>query len=217
MTLMELLVAVVILSVVTSMVLLVWSAMGDSYSMTTSSTKARELARDAVARLGRELRDAERLGANPALTVVTTDEIVFTTTFNDPANDEVKSEPVLTRYWYEWDESTGYGVLHRQRDTAKNADGLYGTLDENDRDTVVLRHVLNPVDEDTGDAELFRYSYVESSPSPGVVEAGPPPSAYALPTVFLVHISLSVDLNPGESPAPMDLSTAVQLRNQSRF
>jgi prepilin-type N-terminal cleavage/methylation domain-containing protein len=215
-TLIELLVVIAIGSVVTGALLTTWFALGDSYSMTTSSTKAREFARDAVARLGRELRDAEPAGTDPALRSVTTDEIVFTTTFNDPDNELVDSEPILTRYWYEWDAEKGSGALHRQRDMDNDglfeADGV--TVDADDRDTVVVRNVLNEPGTD-GHADVFAYSYIDASGS--VVEQGSSPETTSLPTIFLVHVTLSVDLNPESAPAPMQLSTTVQLRNQSRF
>lgn len=221
-TLVELLVVVVIGSIVTGAILLTWFSLGDSYSMTTRSSKAREFARDAVARMARELRDAEPRGTYPALRTVATDEIVFTTTFNDPANDLVDSEPMLTRYWYEWDEAKEMGVLHRQRDsqTAGRVGDLFledgSTPDPYDRDMVIVRHVLNPVDPTTKHADLFAYSYIDTDGD--VVKAGPPPTAAAsVPTIFFVHVSLSVDLNPESAPLPMDLSTTVQLRNQSRF
>lgn len=221
-TLVELLVVVAIGSVVTGAVLLTWFSLSRSYSMTTSGAQSRELARDAVARLARELRDAEPKGTYPALRSVGTDEIVFTTTFNEPGNELVNSEPVLTRYWYEWVEDEGTGVLHRQRDSQTSGrvgelfleDGV--TPDPDDRDMIVVRHLLNPVDPETGHANLFAYSYIGADGD--VVSKGPPPEAAAsVPTIFLVYVSLSVDLDPGSAPQPMDLTTTVQLRNQSRF
>jgi hypothetical protein len=211
----ELLVVLAIGSVVTGALLVTWFALGDSYSMTTTSTKAREFARDAVARMARELRDAEPLGTEPALRAAASDEVIFTTTFNDPDNDLVNSEPVLTRYWYEWDDQTGTGAIHRQRDS--DADQTLfqdGVIDPDDRDMIVVQNVLDPPGAD-GHADLFTYSYIGDG---GVlVEQGDPPGTSSLPTVFLVHVSLSVDLNPESAPQPMDLSTTVQLRNQSRF
>jgi len=214
-TLIEVLIVVAIGSVVTGAILLTWFSLGDSYSMTSSSTKARELARDAVARMARELRDAEPKGSDAALLSVSTDDIVFTTTFNDPANTQVDSEPVLTRYWYE-PGTGGVGVIHRQRDTDGD-EKLFetdGSRDLGDRDMVVVRNVLNPVVD--GHATIFTYSYID--PDGNLVKKGPPPTEVgSIPTIFLIHIGLEIDLNPQSAPLPMELNTTVQLRNQSRF
>lgn len=219
-TLVELLVVIAIGSVVTGALLLTWFSLGQSYSMTTKSTQSREFARDAVARLAREVRDAEPSGTYPALRSVGVDEIVFTTTFNDAANEQVSSEPLLTRYWYEWDVAAGSGVLYRQRDSRTSGRVGYlfledGTRDPADRVMVIVRDVLNPRDQATGRATVFTYSYVGTDKE--VVRDGAPPPAASLPTTFMVHISLSVDLNPESAPSPMDLSTSVQLRNQGRY
>jgi prepilin-type N-terminal cleavage/methylation domain-containing protein len=219
-TLVELLVVIAIGSVVTGALLLTWFSLGKSYSMTTKSTQSREFARDAVARLARELRDAEPSGTYPALRSVGVDEIVFTTTFNDAANEQANSEPLLTRYWYEWDAAAGSGVLYRQRDSRTSGRVGYldledGTRDPADRVMVIVRDVLNPRDEATGRATIFTYSYVDTDKD--VVRDGSPPDAVSLPTTFMVRITLSIDLNPESAPSPMDLSTSVQLRNQGRY
>lgn len=146
-TLVELLVVLVIGSVVTGALVLTWFSLSDSYSFTTRSTEAADFARDAVARLSRELRDAEPLGSGAAIVAAKNDEISFTTTFNEAGNDSRRVEPVLTRYYYEWDEARGVGCLHRQR-------GVH--------DDVVVDHLLNPRGAD-GRADIFRYAYVSSA------------------------------------------------------
>jgi len=215
-TMIELLVVVVIGSVVTGAMLLTWFALSRSYAFTTSSSDAREFARDATARLARELRDAEPDGVSPALRVVGPDEVIFTTTFNDPDNDLVGSQPLLSRYWYEYDGATKTGTLHRQRDSDRDGKVLEndGTRDLGDRDMVVVRDLLNTRD-GNGDADIFRYTYIDADGE--LRQAEPTVPAESIQTIFLVRVSLSVDLNPQQAPQPMHLSTTVQLRNQSRF
>lgn len=217
-TLIEVLVVVAIGSVITGAILLSWFALGRSYALTTSSSEAREFARDAVARLARELRDAEPDGVSPALRVVTNDEVIFTTTFNDKDNELVGSQPALTRYWYEWDDESSVGTLHRQRDTDHDGklfenDGI--TRDPDDRDMVLIENVMNQPTTPGGDADIFRFTYVDELGN--VAKAMQTVPQASLPSIYMVGVSLSVDMNPQTAPRPMDLSTTVQLRNQSRF
>ena len=218
-TLIELLSVVVIGTVVMGALLLTWFALSRSYALTTSSSDAREFARDAVARLARELRDSEPDGTSPALREVSPDEIIFTTTFNDSDNDLPGSQPLLTRYWYEYDEASGTGLLHRQRDTDRDGKLFEaGVQDPGDRDMVVVRDLLNTrsVGED-GElhADIFRFTFTGADAALMEDESWVP--AVSVPAIFLVNVSLSVDLNPQKAPEPMHLSTTVQLRNQSRF
>jgi len=114
-TLVELLVVMAIGSVLSGALLLTWFSLNNSYSFTTRSSNAQDFARDAVARMGRELRDAEPKGADLAIKYAANDEIVFTTTFNEQGNDSRLVEPVETRYWYYWDAARHVGRIYRSR------------------------------------------------------------------------------------------------------
>ena len=57
-TMIEMVVTIAILGVVSTMVLGVWFALQDSYAFTTSSDSQQSTARDSMARMEREIRDA---------------------------------------------------------------------------------------------------------------------------------------------------------------
>ena len=61
-TLVELLVVMTIGVIVSGAILLTWSSLTRSFSFTTKSSDSQDFARDAVARMGREIRDMEPLG-----------------------------------------------------------------------------------------------------------------------------------------------------------
>ena len=90
MTLVELLVAMLILSILTTMIIGTWIALQSSSAQTISSDRARETARDAMSRLRREIRDAQAqregqpLAGSPAIISAGPTQIVFSTAFNDP-------------------------------------------------------------------------------------------------------------------------------------
>jgi len=196
-TLIEVLVVVVIGAIISGAILLTWFSLSDSYSFTTRSSEAQDFARDAVARMGRELRDAEPRGGNLAIVYADNDEISFTTTFNERGNESRQVEPVLTRYYYVWDEDRDVGALHRER----------GTMD-----VVVVDNLVNTRATD-GTADIFRYAYV--STTSGYEPDAQSPEAEMYGTISMVHVHLEVDLNPGRAPERMDVSTTVSLRNQA--
>lgn len=202
-TLVELLVVMVIMGVISGTLIFTWFALTDSYSFTTDSSNAQDFARDAVARMGRELRDAEPKGADLPLISADNDEIVFTTTFNEAGNENRTVEPVWTRYYYAYDASRGVGQLHRQR----------GSVDR-----IIVDNLLNPtyVDADGKTrADIFRYDYIASDST--YVTNAPVPDPEMLGTISMIRIHLIVDVNPGKAPKGMDVSTTIHLRNQSGF
>lgn len=95
-TLVELLVGMTIMSVISLMLLTAWFALGKSYSFTLSSSDARDYGRQAMSRLQREIRDAQKPQASYfGGSAAASDAIVyrarpywiaFTTTFNKSGN-----------------------------------------------------------------------------------------------------------------------------------
>jgi len=208
-TLMELLVVVAIGSVITGMVLMVWFGLNRSSAMTTSSSQARDFARDGIARLGREIRDAEPLPGHEAIQQADAWSITFTTSFNEVGNDLATTAPRLVRYWY--DENTD--SLRRTVDsdgdqTVTLADGV--TPDPGDRTSVIVPHLLNI--EGARSEAVFTYTYMDGNAN-RKTDTTPVP----LSGIVLVRIHLLVDLDPGKAPRAMDLTTEVQLRNQRVF
>jgi hypothetical protein len=207
MTMVEVLVAAAIGVVLTGMLVLIWIALSDSWTVTARGSESRDFARDAVARLSREVRDAEpKIGAQDAFLLAEPFKIQFTTTFNIAGNESSSTTPVLTEYEYvEEDRGDGSleGVLYRRRDT----DGVAG-IGAGDFDSVVVRHLLNEKGEPPAEP-VFVYTYIDDA---GERQKDSAPTS--LDNVLVVTVRLVVDVNPGKRPRPMDLTTTVQIRNQ---
>ena len=210
-TLIELLVAMVIGSIVSGLLVLGWISLSQAYSHTTSSSQSRDDARQAVARLSREIRDAEATGGLSAVTSASNSTLIeFTTTFNIEGNTGPSPTPVLTRYEYRIDPSTGEQTLHRLRN-------FIGVAPPWERDDLVISHLANwDVKTSTWRVDPFQYGWMDS----GRVIHFTTPLAPTPPTpasIKMVRIHLLVDQNDGQAPAAMDLQTTVQLRNQPQY
>src|SRR5450759_687191 len=170
-TLVELLIGMTIAGILTTMILMGWFSLQNSYSMSSQSTKQREAARDAMSRIIRELRDAQASDLNNPLRLANWDEVRFYTSFNDPGSGNA-GVLRLTRYWYD----AAHEQLIRQRDTNNNGrfsalplssggdEHNMATLDSGDRVSVILTHVTNGAPPACGtDGLLFRYLYYNST------------------------------------------------------
>lgn len=212
-SLIELLVTMLILSIVTTMILVSWFALQKSYSMTVRSDNAQTDARMAMSRMVRELRDAQALPGSSVVEAAErdvankTEYVEFWTKFNHP------NRLLLTRFEYRWQKNptTGanegaiYRVLDSEGDGIDNADRQDALL--------VLSHVVNP-----DDTSVFAYTSMTAYGSPVVSPPSAlPTTAAQLATVAAVHVRLMVDLNPGNSPNYMDLRSTAQLRNTRQF
>ena len=205
MTLVELLVAMTILSLLTTMIIGTWISLQSSYANSISSDRARETARDAMSRLRREIRDAQRQPAGqplagwPAIISAGPNEIRFSTAFNDPGADGA-GRILLTRYWYDGSAK----IIYRQRDT-----NVSGAFDGGDRTDVLARNIVNSITPDASNpTPLFRYSYVDSNGDLQTTTTMSDPTR-----ILTVQICILADLNPGHSPIYMELISTAQPRN----
>jgi len=204
-SLMELLVAMSILAVVTTMILMGWFALQRSYATTTKSDHARVDAREATTRMVMDIRAAEAVPGNAVLAgggrVVSADTgrewVDFWTTFNHPGS------LMLTRYEYRWTTAGGHstGSIFR----IKNVGAA------NETETAVVSNVVNGAS-----YPVFAYLSVDASGTPTLL-ATIPANQTALASVSAIEIHVQVDLNPGKSPTYMDIRTTAQLRNQRQF
>jgi len=200
-TLMEVLIAATIGVIITGLLITVWLALTGSWTVTARGSEARDLARDAVARMSREIRDMEpKAGELTAVTVAKPSKIRFSTTFNLAGNQSASLAPVFTEYEYVKAE----GVLHRRRDT-NNIAGI----DPGDRDTIVARNLLN---DDT--QPMFTYTYLDANGDRITTSDPASLGNTSLDNMLIVTVRVIVDMQPGKAPLPMDLTTTVQLRNQ---
>ncbi len=208
-TLVELLVAMSILAVVTTMILMSWFALQRSYASTVKGDQARVDAREAVTRMVMEIRAAQ---AQPGKAVLAgggldaggrREWIDFWTTFNHP------DELLLTRYEYRWAPTTGgsTGSIYRIIDVGSPGQ----------REQLVVPNVVNGSTNPDGSTNpVFKYLSVDAYGTPWALTTIPTSQAL-LARISAVEIHLMVDVNPGKSPSYMDMRTTAQLRNQRQF
>jgi len=212
-SLVELLVSMVILAVVSTMIIMVWTNLQRSYASTVSSNHARETARDAMSRMRSEIRDMKPKPdqGEPCIRKATADEIQFSTPYSDLPGSAYVGSILLTRYWYDATGADGEpGCLYRQRDVNNN--NLFDTGDPKIR---VARNLVNALVASTNPTSsstpLFRYTYYSAS---GILTtASAVPSDGDRSRILLIRIQILVDLNPGRTPNYMNLESTVQPRN----
>jgi type II secretory pathway component PulJ len=199
MTLVELLAAMVVMGILTTMIIGSWVALSKSYSFTTRSDKQRDVANQAMSRMAREIRDAQAVpgGTSGAFTRANPYEVRFYSTFNRQGAPDPTTPPRLTRFILR------NGAIYRE---LPGTDGLFDTGD--DVSYLLVKDVVN---QQTGD-DVFKYSAIDSTTmhmyhSEGTTTVVQPSR------IQTVSIFLQVDLNPGKSPNYMDIATTVEPRN----
>jgi len=223
-SLIELLIAMSILAVITTMILVSWFALQNSYAYSVHSAHAREAARDAVSRMTVVIRDAQGYTTNEttsvgAISVAESSKIVFTTSYAQTGGANVGSTPVLSGFIFiPPTSSTGTGKIYSVQDQVgadsgtPPADGsldyeLYhiGTYGRLVVDNVVNNSATSPP------TSLFSYTYFDSLGT--LHPAATSLSSADVKYIYSVQIHCLVDLNPGRSPVYMDLQTTAQPRN----
>ena len=209
-SLVELLVAMSIMLVLSAMIITTWVALSDAYSFSSRSDKQRDLARQAIDRMAREIRDAQQPpgGASPAFAYAYPDEVWLYSTFNTADAANPTSVPRLTRFIYRvTDAAHGVGAIYRE---LPGADGAFDTGDDVSR--LLLANVCN-----AGEGKDV-FTYWSYDPADGDLAPSHGTTTLVDPSrVVEVGVTLLVDLNPGKAPNYMDLSTRVQPRNVREF
>jgi hypothetical protein len=221
-TLVELLVGMVVMVLLSSMMIMVYVALNGSFSYSAKSSGAREQARQALARMAREIRDAEAIPANSEVGIVRAREMwtAFYSTFNEAGNDDPGMVPHLVIYRlysdkeiWRFEDSNGNGAISGV-DINPSPDDHYALSEQVNGEgaMLIVRDVVNYDSKTPTPVPLFTYSYVDDS---GQIAM----SSYVYYAenrgrILNVQIHLLVDLNPGHSPVYADLQTSAQLRNQ---
>jgi type II secretory pathway pseudopilin PulG len=213
-TLVELLVTMTIMSLVVAMLIVIWIALGDSFTNTAQGSNARDYARLAASRMGRELRDAEaqlttgRYTGLPAVLWASANKIIFVTTFNDSGNDLPNAKPLAIMYYLE------SGTLYMKRDT--NDDGQWDAA----KPTSLVPYMVNGSVGSGGGTPVFSYTCVADDGSYTAVR--PSGDLTSLPEaqrdrIISVTFTLLVDENPKRPPTHTTVVSTAQLRNQRWF
>lgn len=214
-TLIELLVSIIVMGILSSMIIGTWISLSNAYSFNSHSNKQRDLARQAISRMSREIRDAQAPWTGvtrTAFKLVKSDQIQFYSTFNAVGAPDPSTRPQLTRFILRG------GTIYREKPGPNGVFDRGVDVGVDDVSTPLVGYVVN--DPESVSKDLFTYHYYDLSglvssnstdsthplvplPSPGVVQA--------------VGLNLYVDENPGRSPNYMDLNTTVKPRNVSQF
>ncbi len=241
-SLVELLVAMSIMSVITAMLLLGWFSLSRSYGFTVHSANARDSGRQAIQRLQREIRDAEKppQGYLGTSTYDAPDAIIYrarpywialSTTFNNAGNSTVgwsgptptpsPSRPHLVVYRLYSDRE-----LWRYEDLNNNGaidmtSGVFNMMSE-------LPTAFSVNEQVNGEGATLLLSNVvnyadPSSPVPlfqynyydsnGVLQSANALYGADRQSIIAVQLRLLVDLDPTRAPVYADLRGTAQLRN----
>lgn len=202
-TLIELLIAMSIATVISGMVIMGWIGLQNSYSYSSSSNKAREYARDGMARMIREIRDGKGRSATTPIAYATANELRFYSVFNVAAAASDKASDVQGLLSY------AAPLVTYRYDAASQT--LYRRV-ESGAERALITHVVNNVVAEgaSSSTPVFTYTYLNDNGVP--VEATDVSSTY-LGQIRSVRVHLLVDLNPKHSPVYMDLVSAAQMRN----
>ena len=173
-TLVELLVVMSVMLVLSTMIIGTWVALTNAYSFTSRSDKQRDLARQAIDRMAREIRDAqEPLGtSSPAINLAYPDEIRFYSTFNTAGASSPTTEPRLTRFVYKvTNVAQGTGAVYRE---FPGPDGDFDTANDN-----VSQLMVSSVANHGAGRDVFTYwSYdpvtADLEPSDGMITLADP-------------------------------------------
>jgi prepilin-type N-terminal cleavage/methylation domain-containing protein len=237
-TMIELLVVTIIMSIVSTMLLITWFALQRSNAYSIYSSEARDSATLAVSRMTREIRDLQTPGSayisacglpttTPAFVRSRQTWVAFFTTFNAANASSPTASPRLVLYVLYPD-----GKLWRYADV--NADGKNssasgkpswssslsnpGSNEAVETTTwegaqLIVANVVNPSVRSGAQSstDLFRYDVYDNN---GTIQQDSPILGDDNRSgVIGVEIRLLVDLNPGRSPTYIDLRTTAQPRN----
>lgn len=222
-TLVEVLVSLIVLGIITTMIIVAYFALNRSYAYSVASGKAREEARQGLARMVREIRDCETRLDLPEAAIVRARErwILLYTTFNEEGNNDPAMVPGLVMF-----RLYDNGQIWRFEDIDRNGD--IANIDENSYPVSAVHqeaerasgeggrslvgHVVNYDGLVSPTPALFRYSYIDDL---GQIQMSNE-IYYTQNRVRIrsVQIHMLVDLNPKHAPVYADLMSTAQLRNQ---
>jgi type II secretory pathway pseudopilin PulG len=221
-TLVELVATIAIMAIVSTLILITYFGLSSSYSYSVASSNARDSAREAIARMTREIRDAQfpATGSEAAIYRARERWIALYTTFNLQGNADPGVPPRLVMYRlysnsqiWRFADINGDGVIAGV-DMNPTPDGVFLLSEETAGEgrQLILDSVVDYGALTNPKVALFRYSYVNSS---GVIVTD---SYVYYPEnrsqINNVQIHILVDVNPEHPPVYSDFQTSAQLRNQ---
>lgn len=223
MTLVELLLAMTISVVIGGMIIMGWVAVSGSYANTVKRGEAGDVARFAIDRMVREIRDVEQPPADVSEVAIMRARpfsLVAYTTFNEAGSDSSTTPAPARLVMYRLYSN---GELWRYHD-ANGLGGIGGVDMElepgfpfGERTTgegaqLIASNLVNlSTPSTTSPTQLFTYIYYNANGT--LARAGSVVGTEKRALIRAVEINMLIDLNPGRSPVYTHLRTTAQLRN----
>jgi type II secretory pathway pseudopilin PulG len=221
-TLMELLISMIILSIVSTMLIGAWISMQRAYASSSARNAATASVRDALDRVSSEIRTAQGVtfsaspspstsspfyltGAAPYL--CDANDCVFYSAYNNP-DAVLNSGPYgrgqlrLTAIWLDTSGTKAQKTLYWQRDTNSS-----GSLDAADRKVILAKNVVNTA------AAINKPIFTYNLRSGGTYSTVTALTAANVATLVSVQVDIIVDANLSHTPTYVDLRTTVEPRN----
>lgn len=211
MTLVEVLIVMVILSIVSAMLITVWFGLQSSYAHTTRADDARSSARDALNRTSTQIRTAQPpsflMAGQAVFTSAGPWAIEFFSSYNiqGQASDGSGIDSLrLTRIHLDADGSGPYGTLRLVKDSNNNH-----AIDPGDQSIVLATNVVNDTAK-MSHTPVFTYFYRDAE---GNLQSANTVGTTSLASVIAVRVRVMVDANLDRPPVPADLQTIVRPQN----
>lgn len=216
-TLIELLFAMTIMTILSTMLVGGWITLQRSYAFTLRTNTARATVRDALDRMSSELRDCQPLTSTGyPIQTAGAYECVFYSAYNQAgagADGSGNSSTVLrlTRIYLDLSGSSDQKKLWWQRETNGSVGFTDLALDpyppSGDRRILLATNVVNGAST-VNIPYVFTYGYRDTDGDYATNHTMTDPSE-----IISVQIRLAVDANLGHSPNYIDLTTTVRPRN----
>ena len=220
-TLVELLISMIIMSIVTTMLIGAWISLQRAYATTSAKNTATANARFALDRISSEIRSAQGMTFTPSPSPSTStpfypgatipyrcdaNDCVFYSAYNNPlaagsSGQFGRGQLLLTAIWLDTQGSQAQKTLWWERDTSGN-----GLGDPGNRKIKLATNVVNTAL--TG-KPIFTY-YLRSTYLPVTTL---PLGATDAANVVSVQVDIIVDANLSHTPTYIDLMTTVEPRN----
>jgi prepilin-type N-terminal cleavage/methylation domain-containing protein len=224
-TLIELLITMIILSIVTTMLIGAWISLQRAYAFASAKNNATAQSRDAIDRISSEVRTAQGqiYTASPSPSTSTpfvvggtspyvcdANAITFYSAYNNPdaalnSGQYGRGQLRLTSIWLDTGGSEPQKTLYWQRDTNNST-----TLDVGDRKVKLAINVVNTAP--AINKPIFTYNVVDTS---GNLVPATSLTAANVASLVTVQINIIADANIKHTPTFVDLMTTVEPRNLS--
>jgi prepilin-type N-terminal cleavage/methylation domain-containing protein len=224
-TLIELLAALTISLVISTLILVSWFSLSGSYANTTKRGKTGDWARLTTARMVREIRDVEQPPSSIAEVGVVRARpyyMVLFTTFNEAGNTSADTPPRLVMYrlysngelwrFHDADNSGSISGVNITLESWPNISFPLAERESGEGAQLMVANVVNATNPSAASpTALFTYaSYAADGTLDTAIDVR---GSAERALIRATEINLLLDMNPGKSPVYTHLRSTAQLRN----